>query len=47
MGVFNLAQDPGETKNLMKDTKLTGRLLEDFKQFRSGLHRIRVKPVKR
>lgn len=45
MGVYNLKDDPGEKKNLMKDRKLTQRLLDNFKQYRSGLRRIRVKPL--
>ncbi len=47
MSVFNLKEDPGETENLMKDTELTSKLLDSFKQFRSGLKRIHVKPQKR
>lgn len=43
-GLYDLAVDPDENNNLMRDTKRTAEALERMKQFRSGLRTIRVNP---
>lgn len=42
MGLYDLAKDPEETNNLMKDTDRTGKALDRMKEFRSQLRVIRV-----
>lgn len=44
MGLFNLASDPGETKNLTKDAALIEPALERMKAFRDRLRVVKVKP---
>jgi choline-sulfatase len=44
MGLYNLASDPGETKNLSKETAQVDAMLERLKAFRSNLRVIKVKP---
>lgn len=39
MGLYDLAHDPDENENLMKDTARTGAALERMKAFRRKLHR--------
>jgi hypothetical protein len=44
MGVFDLAKDPGEKENLMRDAELAQRVHARFLEFRRGLDAVKVKP---
>ncbi len=44
MGLYNLATDPGETKNLTKEAAMAEEALERMKEFRSKLRVVKVKP---
>jgi arylsulfatase A-like enzyme len=44
MGVFDLAKDPGEKDNLMKDAELAQRVHARYLEFRRGLEPVKVKP---
>lgn len=44
MGLYNLASDPGETKNLSKDAETATKALERMKDFRSKLRVVKVRP---
>lgn len=45
VGLYNLATDPGETSNLIKDAALSEQSLERMKAFRSKLRVVKVKPL--
>ncbi len=44
VGLYDLAKDPGETNNLVKDAALSEQHLERMKAFRSKLRVVKVKP---
>src|SRR5690606_35671939 len=44
MGLYDLATDPGEQHNLIKETSRVQPALSALKQFRSGLSLVHVKP---
>lgn len=44
LGLYNLRTDPREKENLLSDSELVKKQLERFKQFRSKLKRVYVKP---
>jgi choline-sulfatase len=43
LGLYDLAADPAEKKNLMSDKERTKAALESFKEFRRGLREVRVR----
>jgi arylsulfatase A-like enzyme len=45
MGLYNLAQDPGEKKDLLDDQDLEKRVVGRFKAFRRRLRGVYVKPI--
>lgn len=44
LGLYDLARDPGETKNLLKDKALSGPVIDRFKAFRRQLRVVQVRP---
>ncbi len=45
MGLYNLATDPGEKKDLLDDADLKQRVVERFKAFRRGMRHVYVKRI--
>jgi arylsulfatase A-like enzyme len=46
LGIYDLKNDPGETRNLVKDKDLTRRSLDEVNAFKDGLRHVLVKPTK-
>ena len=45
LGLYNLADDPGETKDLLDDKELKKKVVSRFKAFRRKLRVVKVRPI--